>query len=201
MSVNGDYFASQPLQLKEIERGERLLYRLTEFGRILWEVGIDVGPRKMLDLAVTLDYIDITNKEEFYDTLKCSLLAKHEQEPLFNQMYLYYWYMRDRQDKKGDETPGAAKRDEKKMRLPPSELKRLAEHLNTPSERKDLRTEMRESERRRRADEYLKEEDDDDSSTPQGTAYSAIEVLRKKDFESFTWDEVPEAKKLMAEMR
>jgi uncharacterized protein len=195
---NGDYLALRPL---DIERGERLLYRLTEFGRILWEVGIDVGPRKLLDLAETLDYVDITNKEDFYDTLKCSLLPRHEQEPLFNQMYLYYWYMRDRQDKKTGDTPGTARRDERQMRLPPSELKRLAEHLNAPAERKDLRTEMRESERRRRVDEYLKEEDDDDTSNPQGTAYSAIEVLRKKDFESFTWDEVQEAKKLMAEMR
>ncbi len=199
---NGDYFALEPLRPLEIERGERLLYRLTEFGRLLWEVGIDVGPRKTLDLAETLDYIDLTNKEDFYNTLKSSLLAKHEQEPLFNQMYLYYWYMRDGQDKKTDGAPGAAKRDEKKMRLPPSELKRLAEHLNAPNEqRKDLRAEMRESERRRRVEEYLDEDEDDDTSTPQGTAYSAIEVLRKKDFESFSWDEVQEAKKLMAEMR
>ncbi len=199
---NGDYFALQPLQPSEIERGERLLYRLTEFGRILWEVGIDVGPRKTLDLAETLDYIDITSREDFYNTLKCSLLGKHEQEPVFNQMFLYYWYMRDRQDKKTGDAPGAAKRDERQMRLPPSELKRLAEHLNAPAEQhKNLRAEMRESERRRRIDEFLDEDNDDDSSTPQGTAYSAIEVLRKKDFESFTWDEVQEAKKLMAEMR
>jgi uncharacterized protein with von Willebrand factor type A (vWA) domain len=199
---NGDYFTLQPLQPLEIERGERLLYRLTEFGRILWEVGIDVGPRKMLDLAETLDYVDITNKEDFYNTLKCSLLAKHEQEPVFDQMYLYYWYMRDRQDKKAGDTPGAAKRDERQMRLPPSELKRLAEHLNSPSEQhKAFRTEMRESERRRRYEEHPQEDDDDDAADPQGTAYSAIEILRKKDFESFTWDEVQEAKKLMAEMR
>jgi uncharacterized protein len=199
---NGDYFTSQPLQPLEIERGERLLYRLTEFGRILWEVGIDVGPRKMLDLAETLDYVDITNKEDFYNTLKCSLLAKHEQEPVFDQIYLYYWYMRDRQDKKAGDTPGAAKRDERQMRLPPSELKRLAEHLNSASEQhKAFRTEMRESERRRRYEEHPQEDDDDDAADPQGTAYSAIEILRKKDFESFTWDEVQEAKKLMAEMR
>src|SRR5260370_38759736 len=88
------------------------------------------------------------------------------------------------------------------MRLPPSELKRLAEHLNAPAEQhKNLRAEMRESERRRRIDEFLDEDNDDDSSTHQGTAYSAIEVLRKKDFEPFTWDEVQEAKKLRAEMR
>ncbi|OLB43946.1 MAG: hypothetical protein AUF64_01680 [Chloroflexi bacterium 13_1_20CM_54_36] len=185
-----------------MERGERLLYRLTEFGRILWEVGIDVGPRKMLDLAETLKYVDITNKEDFYNTLKCSLLAKHEQEALFNQMFLYYWYMRDRQNNKGENPRGAAKRDERQMRLPPSERKRLAEHLNAnEQQRKDLRSEMRQSERPRRAHERIDEDDDDDKAQPQGTAYSAIEMLRKKDFESFTWEEVQEAKKLMAEMR
>jgi uncharacterized protein len=199
---NGDYHALGPLRPIEIERGERLLFRLTEFGRILWEVGIDVGPRKMLDLAETLNYVDITNKEDFYNTLKCSLLAKHEQEPVFDQMFLYYWYIRDQQGKKKAATPGAAKRDDKHMRLPPSERKRLAEHLNSPQEqRKELRPEMRESERRRRADEKTGDPDDDDTATPQGVAYSALEALRKKDFESFTWDEVQEAKRLMAEMR
>jgi uncharacterized protein with von Willebrand factor type A (vWA) domain len=199
---NGDYFAVEPLKPAELERGERLLFRLTEFGRMLWESGIDVEPRKMLDLAETLAYIDITNKEDFYNTLKCSLLAKHEQEPVFDQLFLYYWYMRDRQDKNANKASGAAKREERQMRLPPSERKRLAEHLNAPGEqRKELRPEMRESERRRQQNERFDKEDDDDAAHPQGTAYSAIEMLRKKDFESFTWDEVQEAKRLMAEMR
>jgi uncharacterized protein len=203
-STNGDSFTQQlsTLQPHEIERGERLLYRLTEFGRILWEVGIDVGPGKMLDLAETLNYIDLTSKEDFYHTLKCSLLAKHEQEAIFDQMFLYYWYTRDRQAKKQDSIPGVTRRDEKHLRLPPSERKRLAEHMNAPAEqRKDLKAEMRETERRRTVNEHKASEKDDDEENPQGTAYSAIEVLRKKDFESFTWDEVQEAKKLMAEMR
>src|SRR5881398_447126 len=177
---NGDYFALDPLRPQELERGERLLYRLTEFGRLLWEVGIDVGPRKMLDLAETLDYIDVTNKEDFYNTLKCSLLARHEQEALFDQTFLYYWYMRDRQDKKAESPKGAAKRDERQMRLPPSERKRLAEHMNAnEQQRKDLKSEMRQTERRRRQDERIDEQDDDDDANPQGTAYSAIEMLRK----------------------
>src|SRR5438270_5049033 len=116
---NGNYFAQNPLRPLELERGERLLYRLTEFGRLLWEVGIDVGPRKMLDLAETLNYIDVTNKEDFYNTLKCSLLPRHEQEVLFDQLFFYYWFMRDRQDRQGDKQSGAAKRDERQMRLPP----------------------------------------------------------------------------------
>ena len=200
MQHNGDYFADKPLQPMEIERGERLLYRLTEFGRLLWESGINVV-RQMLDLAETLNYVNITNKEDFYNTLKCSLLARHEQEAIFNQMFLYYWYMRDPKDKKAENPMGAAKRDDRKMRLPPSERKRLAEHLNAnEQQRKDLKNEMRQSERRRRTDDRIDEEDDDDTSTPQGTAYSAIEMLRKKDFEAFTWEEVQEAKRLMSEM-
>ncbi|HVB20961.1 MAG TPA: VWA domain-containing protein [Ktedonobacteraceae bacterium] len=199
---DSDYFASNPLKPVELARGERLTYRLVEFGRILWEVGIDVGPRQMLDLAETLNYIDITNKEDFYNTLKCSLLVRHEQEMIFDQMYLYYWYMRDQQNKKTEQPTGAAKRDERQMRLPPSERKRMAEHMNNANEqRRELRQEMRQTERRRKQDDRLDQEDDDDESIPQGTAYSALEMLRKKDFESFTWDEVQEAKKLMADMR
>src|SRR5579859_1522745 len=172
---NGDQFASSPLTPLELERGGRLLYHLTEFGRLLWEVGIDVGPRKNLDLAETLDYIDITNKEDFYHTLRCSLLARHEQEPVFNQMFYYYWYTRDRQDQKAAQN-GAAKRDDRQIRLPPSERKRLAEHMNANEQyRKDLKAEMRQTERRRKAEERM-DEDDDDDANPQGTAYSAIEM-------------------------
>ena len=167
---NGDGSAGGPLTPLELERGERLLYRLTEFGRLLWEVGIDVGPRKNLELAETLDYIDITNKDDFYHALKCSLLPRHEQEPVFNQMFFYYWYTRDRQNQKAAQN-GAAKRDDRQIRLPPSERKRLAEHMNSNEQyRKDLKSEMRHSERRQRPDARREEDEDADSSTPQGTA-------------------------------
>jgi uncharacterized protein with von Willebrand factor type A (vWA) domain len=154
----------------------------------------------MLDLAETLDYIDITDQVDFYNTLKSSLLSRHEQEPIFNQMFDYYWFRRDKQGKK-DNAPGTVKREERQMRLPPSERKRLAEHLNTSEVRKELRAEMRETERRRKRENRDQDDDNDDTGNPQGTAYSAIERLMKKDFENFTWDEVQEAKKLMAEMR
>jgi uncharacterized protein with von Willebrand factor type A (vWA) domain len=186
-----------PMRPLDIERGERLLYRLTEFGRILWEVGINVGPGQMLDLVETLNYIDPTTRDDFYNTLKCCLLTKHEQEPVFNQMFDYYWLVRDKQDKKKDANKGTVRREERRMRLPPSERKRLAEHMNKQEQLKDFRGEMRQSDQRRQKDNA----DDNDVGKPQGTAYSAIEYLRKKDFEDFTWEEVQEAKRLMAEMR
>ncbi len=201
MNISPQEQNEQPLEMRplDIERGERLLYRLTEFGRILWEVGIGVGPRQMLDLVDTLTYIDLTNKEDFYNALKCSLVTKHEQEAVFNQMFGYYWFIRDKQGKKSDQN-GSARRDERQMRLPPSERKRLAEHMNAMEQRKELRQEMRQTERKR-GREPEKDDYDDDRGDPQGTAFSAVEQLRKKDFEDFTWDEVQEAKKLMADMR
>jgi uncharacterized protein with von Willebrand factor type A (vWA) domain len=186
-----------PLTQKELERGERLLYRLTEFGHLLWESGIDVGPQKLLDLAETLDYIDITEPADFYNALKCSLLARHEQETLFNQLFNYYWLTRDRKDRPAD--PGATRRDDRQVRLPPSERKRLAEHLNADHQQREMRASGRESERRHALDEQAGERDDD-QAPPQGTAYSALELLRKKDFDSFTWEEVQEARRLMSEM-
>lgn len=195
---NGEYTEPLLLQPRDIERGERLLYRLTEFGHLLWEVGIQVGPRQMVELAETLKLIDVTNKEDFYYTLKCSLLTRHEQEPLFEQMFSYYWFMREQPKK--ENTQGAIRREERQMRLPPSERKRLAEHMNSES-RSELRKEMRRTERRnRKKDPDDDDRSDDDEGLPQGLAYSAIEQLRKKDFENFTWDEVQEAKRLLSEM-
>jgi uncharacterized protein with von Willebrand factor type A (vWA) domain len=183
----------------DIERGERLTYRLIQFGRLLWESGLNVGPRKMLDLAETLSYIDITSKEDFYETLKCSLLTRHEQEPIFDQMFHYFWFLRDNPNKKDTDKKGTIKREERQMRLPPSERKRLAEHMNTGEHRKELRSEMHETQRRNAQNAY--EDENEDSGQPEGTAYSAIERLRKKDFEQYSWDEVQEAKRLMTEMR
>lgn len=195
---NGKYKTPVELRPIDIERGERLLYRLTEFGHLLWESGINVGPRQMLELAQTLDLIDITQPEDFYFTLKCSLVTRHEQETIFDQLFHYYWYVRDKPKKENPQ--GAIRREERQMRLPPSERKRLAEHLNNNETRKELRREMRETERHKHKPTFDDDSSQEDVGDPQGLAYSAIEQLRKKDFENFTWDEVQEAKRLMAEM-
>ena len=191
-----DAFLQQP----ESERGKRLLYRLTEFGRLLWESGITVGPHQIIDLAETLDSIDIRNKEDFYTALKCSLVTRHEQEPIFDQMFHYFWFMRTHLEQKTKEHNQGIKRNERKMRLPPSERKRLAEHLNASEAYKELRNEMRSTERKR-GPEDIDERIDNDLGDPVGSIYSALEQFRKKDFENYTWDEVQEAKQMMAAMR
>lgn len=199
-SQSNDERQGTPLRPIDIERGERLLYRLTEFGRLLWETGINVGPRQMIDLAETLSMIDITKQDDFYYALKCSLLTRHEQEALFDQMYQYFWFVRDnpnQQKKPG----GQVKNKQRELRLPPSERKRLAEHMNAKEQRKDIHRDTRQSERKPATTARDRDKDDNDLGDPQSGAYSAIERLRQKDFENYSWEEVQEAKRLMAEMR
>lgn len=188
------------LEQPESARGQRLLYRLTEFGRLLWESGIAVGPHQIIDLAETLDNIDIRNKEDFYAALKCSLVTRHEQEPIFDQMFDYFWFMHTHLGQKPKESKLGSKRKEHPLRLPPNERKRLAEHLNASEAYKDLHSEMRAAERKR-ASEDVDERTDNDLGDPIGSVYSALEQFRTKDFENYTWEEVQEAKRLMAAMR
>lgn len=182
-----------------ITYGERLLHRLTAFGHLLWEVGINVGPHQLQDLAESLNYIDLTNREDFYNTLKCSLLTQHEQELIFNQVFSYFWLQSDLSDRETNAgVSRSRKRSANQLHLPPSMHRNLTEHLNSKYQRKELRGKKIEIKQPRL--KYDEDEQEQEDGDPQGTAYSAIERLRKKDFEQFSWDEEQEAKKLMAEM-
>lgn len=185
--------------LFSITYGERLLHRLTAFGHLLWEVGINVGPHQLQDLAETLNYIDLTNREDFYNTLKCSLLTQHEQELIFNQVFSYFWLQGDLSDRETNAgVSRSRKRSANQLHLPPSMRRNLAEHLNSKYQCKELRGKKIEIKQPRL--KYDEDEQEQEDGDPQGTAYSAIERLRKKDFEQFSWEEEQEAKRLMAEM-
>ncbi|GCF07376.1 vWA domain-containing protein [Dictyobacter arantiisoli] len=189
-----------PQTKPEIEHGERLLYRLTEFGRLLWESGLNVGPHQIIDLAETLNIIDVTNKDDFHAALKCSLLTRHEQEPIFEQIFQYYWFTRAQLNNQTEQTANTGlKQKGKPLRLPPSERKRLAEHLQMSETHQEFHGEKQAPERSK----ALQDDQDDpqnDTGAPMEMAYSALEQLRKKDFENYSWEELQEAKRLMAEM-
>ncbi len=182
---------------RDLERGQQLQYKLVEFGRLLWDMGLDVGPGRLIEASETLSLIDVCNREDFYHALKCSLLSHHEQEPLFDQAFFYFWQVKHRLGKGGQNAAVQSQdqRSGKPLRLPPRERQeleaqaaRLTRQLLTGSDRIG-----------RRALEN-DEQGEDENEEAQGTAYSAIEILRRKDFESYTWEEMQEAKRLMAEM-
>jgi uncharacterized protein with von Willebrand factor type A (vWA) domain len=193
------YHDSADDSLFGITYGERLLQRLTAFGHLLREAGIIAGPHQLQDLAATLDYIDLTNQDDFYNALKCSLLTRHEQEPVFNQMFTSFWLRGDPLDQKTNTQASKNRRPSgSQLHLPPSERKNLTGHRNVNDRRNELRGKR--IELQRPLLKYDEDEQKQEEGDPQGTAYSTIEHLRKKDFEQFSWDEEQEAKRLMAEL-
>src|SRR5215472_13450656 len=79
---------------RDRERGDQLQQKLVEFGRLLWDMGLDVGPGRLIEASEIVSLIDIRKQQDFYDALKCCLLARHEQEPLFNQAFFYFWQLK-----------------------------------------------------------------------------------------------------------
>lgn len=72
--------------------------------------------------------------------------------------------------------------------------------MNAKEQHKDMTRDPRQSERKPSTSARDRNKDDNDLGDPQSGAYSAIERLRQKDFENYSWEEVQEAKRLMAEM-
>jgi uncharacterized protein with von Willebrand factor type A (vWA) domain len=197
MAENDDVLLTE----RDLERGQQLQRKLIEFGRLLWDMGLDVGPGRMVEASQTIALIDVKQREDFYHALKCTLLSRHEQEPLFDQAFFYFWQMKHRMSKLGDNASVKSSDDSRRgnaLRLPPRERQELEAQAARLT--RQLMQPQREPSQGRPSDQVEEGEDNEDDDEAQGTAFSAVEQLRKKDFESYSWEEMQEAKRLMAEM-
>ncbi len=187
------------LSLEELGRGDLLLARIVDFARLLWELGLDVGPGRVVELAESLPLIDVTNRDEFYICLKVSLVSKHEHEPIFDQAFAFYWRPRGRGERHGTLPEEERERFRRSLALPAHRQTHEDQHesrvgLRTPQQQRHPHARLAQARRQRREDT---EEDEGD----RRQTYGAEEVLRRKDFESFTWDELQEARALVSRTR
>jgi uncharacterized protein with von Willebrand factor type A (vWA) domain len=185
---------------EEWARGDVLLARIVDFARLLWELGLEVGPGRVVDLARSLPLIDLARRADFYTLLKVSLLSRHEQEPIFDAAFEYFWLASVRAaDRSPDGDRARAGQRRRSLALPA--------HRQPEAEGETTRVVLRALGQRhpasRLADARRRErdEDDDEERAAGMRAYSAAEALRRKDFEDYTWDELQEARRLMAEAR
>ncbi|HLZ24748.1 MAG TPA: VWA domain-containing protein [Ktedonobacterales bacterium] len=187
------------LTLEERGRGDLLLARIVDFTRFLWELGLDVGPGRVVEIAETLPHINVARRTEFYTFLKVHLVTKHEQQPIFDQAFVYFWrsQVHTEQPPEDDLLENARKRHQPGLALPAhrqmGEAQRTLQ-MTTQTHDRQKHPHARLAEARKHAKD---EEDDGDRSA----TFSADEVLRRKDFENFSWDELQEARALMAKAR
>lgn len=69
----------------------QLLGNLLHFGRVLRGLGLDAGPGQMIDLARALEFVSIGSRAEFHDAVRCVLVRRKEDLPLFEEAFAVFF--------------------------------------------------------------------------------------------------------------
>ena len=184
---------------EELARGDLLLARMVDFARLLWELGLDVGPGRVVELARSLDLVNVGSRDELYTFLKVSLVSKHEQQPIFDAAFQFFWRPRSAAEHYGSLPEEQRERVRRQLALP---MHRQTNEHQEHTQRFGVQT--REHQRHphsRLAQARRQKRNEDNDELDRRSTYGYEEVLRRKDFENFTWDELQQARELMSRLR
>jgi len=73
--------------------GDAITRHVVTFGRVLREVGLEVGPGRVSDALRGLDAVELTRQEDVYFTLRQTLVSRHDELDLFDRAFLA-WFLR-----------------------------------------------------------------------------------------------------------
>ncbi|HET9460973.1 MAG TPA: VWA domain-containing protein [Gaiellaceae bacterium] len=73
--------------------GAAIVRHVVTFGRVLREVGIEVGPGRVADAMHGLDAVDLTRRDDVYFTLRQTLVSRHDELELFDRAF-DAWFLR-----------------------------------------------------------------------------------------------------------
>jgi len=165
---------------------------LLDFGRLLRDAGLRVTTGQILDLCRALNSIDITNREEFYQAARCLLLTRHQDEQLFRALFVAFW---QRQQTRAETALDRDTHSDLLAQSSPSSQPSDGGQGTVQSQRLLL------SVPEESGDDSANKEEDGDAGRDQLAAYSATEVLRRKDFSELQSREIAEVNHLIAELR
>jgi uncharacterized protein len=77
-----------------------LLRHVVTFGRVLREVGIEVGPGRLVDALRALDAVELTRQPDVYWALRQTLVSRRDELELFDRAFAA-WFLRDAIDPAG----------------------------------------------------------------------------------------------------
>ena len=73
--------------------GTAIVRHVVTFGRILREVGIEVGPGRVSDAMRALGTVDLTRQEDVYFALRQTLVSRQDELELFDRAFVA-WFLR-----------------------------------------------------------------------------------------------------------
>ncbi len=182
-----------------------LFHNVLLFSRVLREIGLDANPTRTIDLLRSLEFINIGNKEDFYEAGKAIMLRRAEEQPLYDYVFQMFWRRwptpEDLDSSMNDVPPEywgdkkEASDKDKKNPLPPQ-----TSEAGLDDEKKG-RSEETQTVKKVVESNQEQEGDPNDTDSEKQQTYSASDVLQGKDFQDFTTDELAEARRLMSELR
>ena len=150
-----------------------LLPRLAAFARLLHDAGLDAGPGRLTTATRALGEIDLRDSAAFRDSLRACFVSRKEELVLFDAAFDIFWAPPDPRV-----AAGAIPGRRRPLPLPPERARAWLQALGLNRSQ-------------------LPQETGDDGVPPSSSGYSAEELLRKKDFESMTWPETEQVKRLL----
>src|SRR5438046_2328360 len=66
---------------------DAVVRHVVTFGRVLREVGLEVGPGRISDALAGLDRVELARREDVYWTLRQTLVSRHDDLDLFDRAF------------------------------------------------------------------------------------------------------------------
>lgn len=163
--------------------GGRIAENILQFCRALRAAGLPVGPGQMLQAVEAVAAVGIGNREDLYWTLHAALITRQDQREIYDQTFHIFWRNPDLLKRMmGMMLPTVSTdREEDKKKI----SRRVAEAMKTNKPGKN-----------RSGEDKPPEVELDATLT-----VSEREVLRHRDFEDMSTDELEQAKRAIARMR
>ena len=156
---------------------QTLLQQITDFCRLLRQMGVNVTTTNQLSWCESVQLIDIGEREAFYHTARTNLIAGEAERETFDAAFNLFWrYPR----------PEFQAVDMEEQTAEPSSL----QDLSDAADEQDI------------VDQWLdtETEDNEEGQEDDPVAYSAEDLLSRKDFSEFTKEDMEQAREIVAKL-
>ena len=157
---------------------QTLLQQITDFCRLLRQMGVNVTTTNQLSWCESVQLIDIGEREAFYHTARTNLIAGEAERETFDTAFDLFWrYPR----------PEFQAVDMEEQTPEPTSL----QDLSDAADEQDIVEQWLDSE---------EVEDSEEGQEDDSTAYSAEDLLSRKDFSEFTKEDMEKAREIVAKL-
>ncbi|MCC6629162.1 MAG: VWA domain-containing protein [Chloroflexi bacterium] len=168
------------------------LHNVLLLGRMLRHAGLPIGPGRVIDLVRALEQIDLTRRDDVRITVRSLLISRREDFDKFDRIFDMFWDALVALGMRFDLPVDPSAIDANVTRLPDDAGGRGDGQAGGPE---------RQVGQQGRSQLSVGATGSNDVDIDMVLMYSNAEVLRGKDFEKFSADELAEARRLMEEMR